>query len=209
MENKTRSFEDLETIRTIMEKSSRFLSLSGLSGVFNGLIALAGAAVAFFLILKGHSGKDYFAGLSTEEILQTRFSLLMVAGLVLVAALTVSLVFSYRKSLKTGQKIWTPVSRRLITSMLVPLITGGLFIILLLQQDIYFLIVPSMLIFYGLALVNAGKFTYGELFWLGLFEIILGMAAAFVPQTGLLFWSLGFGVLHIIYGLLMYRKYEK
>jgi len=65
-----------------------------------------------------------------------------------------------------------------------------------------------LLIFYGLALVDAGKFTYGEVFYLGILEIITGLVSAFFPSLGLFFWIFGFGVLHVIYGLVMYRKYE-
>ena len=86
--------------------------------------------------------------------------------------------------------------------------TGGVFIIVLLLQNNIQLIVPCFLIFYGLALVNAGKFTFGEIFYLGILEIITGLVSAFVPGWGLIFWIFGFGILHIIYGLAMYRKYE-
>jgi hypothetical protein len=77
----------------------------------------------------------------------------------------------------------------------------------MLQNNIQ-LIVPCFLIFYGLALVNAGKFTFGEIFYLGILQIVTGLVSAFVPGWGLIFWIFGFGVLHIIYGLAMYRKYE-
>jgi hypothetical protein len=70
------------------------------------------------------------------------------------------------------------------------------------------LIIPCFLIFYGLGLVNAGKFTFGEIYYLGILEIITGLISAFIPGRGLIFWIFGFGILHIIYGLAVYRKYE-
>ncbi|MGE5429024.1 MAG: hypothetical protein ACM3O8_14110, partial [Methylococcaceae bacterium] len=67
----------------------------------------------------------------------------------------------------------------------------------------------AMLIFYGLALVNAGKFTLSEVHYLGITEIVLGLMAAVFINWGLLFWALGFGVMHIVYGMMMYYKYER
>ena len=210
MENKTKSFEDLDTIRTIMENSTRFLSLSGLAGVFAGWTALAGAAIAYFVILNGGNiTNEFFSGLSIEERSMIQKSLIADASFVLIAAMAIALFLSQRKAASKGQKMWTPVSKRLLVSMFVPLVSGGFLIIILYLQNHYQLIIPSMLIFYGLALVNAGKFTYGEVFYLGLFEIIIGLISAVLPDFGILFWALGFGILHIAYGLLLYRKYEK
>lgn len=209
MKSKSQSYEDLDTIRKIMEKSTRFLSLSGLSGVFAGLIALAGSAVAFFLIFKGHIRNEYFSGLSSGELNIIRFSLILDAIIVLTLAIAISLYFSYRKALRQGSGIWTPVSRRLLLSMFVPLATGGILIIIMYTENLFQFIIPSMLIFYGLALVSAEKFTFSEIFYLGLFEIVLGLIAALIPEFGIFIWAVGFGFLHIIYGLVMYRKYER
>ncbi len=210
MESKSDYFEDLKIIKKVMEDSSRFLSLSGLSGLFAGLVALAGAAVAIFAFLNSRMilSAGYFNGLSPHELNILKIKLMIDALFVLGLAVGVSLYFSYKKSVRNGIKIWTPVSRRLLINFLVPLFTGGIFIIILYLQNYWQLVIPSMLIFYGLALVNAGKFTYSEVFYLGLTEIITGLFAAVFPEYGILFWAFGFGLLHIIYGLLMYRKYE-
>lgn len=211
MNNKSNSFEDLNTIRKIMEESSRFLSLSGLSGLFAGLIALIGGAVAFFLIFESnlHLNSEYFTSLSVSQISNVRMWLIIDSLLVLISAIGVSVFFSYRKSIRQNLKIWTPVSKRMLVNVLVPLITGGIFIIILDIEKQWQLVVPAMLVFYGLALVNAGKFTYSEIFYLGLFEIFIGLASAFFPESGLLFWCVGFGLLNMVYGLMMYRKYER
>lgn len=209
MKDRSKSFEDLDTIRTIMENSTKFLSLSGLGGVFTGLIAIAGAAVAFFMIFKGNFSTDFFSALTTAEINLIQNQSIIDALVVLIAAIAVSYLLSYRKAGLKGLRMWTPVSKRLLVSMIVPLASGGILIFILYLQNQFNLIIPSMLIFYGLALVNAGKFTYSEVFYLGLFEIITGLAAAALPEFGIFFWGLGFGFLHIAYGLLLYRKYEK
>ncbi|HEY5470048.1 MAG TPA: hypothetical protein VIK07_05970 [Bacteroidales bacterium] len=210
MKNDSKSIEDIKAIRKIMEDSSRFLSLSGLSGVFAGVTAIVGALVAYFFILDNGSIQieDYLRSLSSKEALVLRWQLLADAAFVLVLSVLFALYFSMKKAKKDRKNFMTPISKRLLINLLIPLVTGGVFIIVLLLQDYIQLIIPAFLIFYGLALVNAGKFTFGEIFYLGTLEIITGLISAFVPGRGLIFWIIGFGVLHIVYGLAMYRKYE-
>lgn len=209
MDSRLNYFEDLKTIKKIMEESSRFLSLSGLSGLFAGIIALIGGAVAYLIILKSKSlliDEDLMS-LSIKEATTLKIQLIIDALLVLMLAIGVSLYFSYRRALHQGLKIWTPVSKRLLINLLVPLVAGGLFIVILYRENLWQFLVPAMLIFYGLALVNAGKFTYSEVFYLGLIEILTGLVSAIFLEYGLFFWCFGFGFLHIAYGLFMYRKY--
>ena len=210
MKSDTKSIEDIKAIRKIMEESSRFLSLSGLSGVFAGITAIAGALVAYYFILDNGSihYDEYFQNLPAKETLVPRLLLMADAVSVLVISVILALYFSVKKATKDGRKFWTPISKRLLINLLIPLTTGGVFIIALMVQNHLQLIVPCFLIFYGLALVNAGKFTFSEIFYLGLLEIITGLVSAFVQGWGLIFWIFGFGIIHIIYGLAMYRKYE-
>jgi hypothetical protein len=198
MKSDSKSIEDIKAIRKIMEESSRFLSLSGLSGIFPGIIAIAGALVAYFFILnKG-----------ITEPGSVMWELIADAVIVFVLSMIFALYFSIKKAKKDGKKLLTPISKRLLLNLLIPLITGGGLVIVLLLQQYTQLIIPCFLIFYGLALVNAGKFTFGEIYYLGILEIITGLISAFVHGWGLIFWIFGFGVLHIIYGLSVYRKYE-
>jgi hypothetical protein len=210
MENNISSADELKTIRKIMEESSRFLSLSGLSGLFAGVFAIAGALAAWFLILNNGSihYDEYFHSLSAKETSALRLQLIADALAVLFLSVASALWFSARKAKKAGKTLWTPVSRRLLVNFMIPLATGGIFVIILLIQNHIQLIVPGLLVFYGLALLNAGKFTYGEIFYLGLLEIITGLVSMIFPSLGIFFWVFGFGILHIIYGLFMYRKYE-
>lgn len=203
-------FEDLKTIKRIMEESSRFLSLSGLSGLFAGLIALIGGAVAYFTVLKSKSlsTDDVFVLLSTKETSSLRIQLIFLAAAVLILAVGTALYFSFRKSRHLGLRMWTPISKRLLLNFLIPLVSGGIFIVILYIDNQWPLIVPSMLIFYGLALVNAGKFTYSEVFYLGLTEILTGLFSGILTEYPIVFWCIGFGLLHIAYGLFLYRKYE-
>lgn len=193
-----------------MEESSRFLSLSGLSGLFAGFLAILGGTIAHFVILKNKSLfiTGSILNLSDTEFSAVKFQLIADALTVLILALAGSFYFSYRAARLKGQKIWTPVSKRMLMSLIIPLVTGAFFIFIMYIGNVWQLIVPSMLVFYGLALVSAGKFTYSEVFYLGLAELLTGFASAIFQQSAIFFWILGFGVLHIAYGLIMYRKYE-
>ncbi len=211
MENQSEYIEDLRIIKKVMEESSRFLSLSGLAGFFAGLIALGGAAVAIFVFLDGKFiiSDDLFTNYDAQAFNLLKINLSVLATSVLVLAIAVSIYFSWRKSVKEGLRMWTPVSRRLLTNLIIPLVTGGILIAILFSNQEWQLVLPSMLIFYGLALVSAKKFTYNDIFYLGLIEIVCGLLAAALPAYGLIIWSIGFGLLHIAYGLVMYRKYER
>lgn len=203
--------ENLTEIRSIMERNSRFLSLSGLSGVFAGIFALAGAAAAYRYLDIGYASTDYFAYAYTDAgqinagFLKFFFT---DALIVLAASITVCYMLTARNSKKSGEALWNKSSKRLAINLLIPLITGGVFCLLLLFHGQAAFIAPCMLIFYGMALINASKFTHDDIRALGLLEICLGLLSAYFIGFGLIFWALGFGVLHIIYGLLMFRKYE-
>ncbi|HMI66070.1 MAG TPA: hypothetical protein VK517_08550, partial [Cyclobacteriaceae bacterium] len=75
-------------------------------------------------------------------------------------------------------------------------------------SDQFGIVAPSFLIFYGLALINASPNLYEEIRYLGYSEILLGLLCAVLPNYGLLFWAIGFGLFHILYGAVMYKKYD-
>lgn len=205
------SLETLQDIRRMMERSSRFISLSGLSGVCAGICALIGAWIAHDWIKDYYSGGNFLTRLvnkhqSTNEL---KWKLIELAFFVLVAALVTSTLMTWRKARKSGLPIWDHASRRLAINMLIPLVSGGLFVIGLIYHADWEYVAPSCLIFYGLALVNASKYTLTDIRYLGLLEIALGCVSMYYPHEGLYFWAGGFGVLHIVYGLIMWWKYER
>ena len=200
MEEKQPYQKDLESIRKLMERSVKFISLSGLSGILAGVYALLGALAASFLI----SPATY--GVTSDQ--QIIIQLLGIAVVVLAASLVTGFWMSSRKAKKAGVKFWDATSKRLVINLAIPLVTGGLFIIILLLSDHVGIVVPSFLIFYGLALINASPNLYEEVRYLGYSEILLGLLSAVLPYYGLLFWAIGFGLFHILYGAVMYKKYD-
>jgi len=209
--NSTKPNEDLQAIREIMERSSKFLSLSGLSGVFAGVCALVGAAIAWFSILDSGQVQfsEYISSTSDSIASGIGFNLALDALLVLAFAFLGAVYFSFRKAQKAGQQFWTMSTRRLLFHLLLPLVSGGILILLLILRNKIDMVVPFMLVFYGLALVSAGKFTFSEIHYLGLTEIVLGILAAVFINYGLLFWTIGFGLMHIVYGTVMYYRHER
>jgi len=198
--------EDLSHIRNMMERSSRFISLSGLSGVFAGLVALLGAGYVYY-ILKRES-IDYFAGKTNAYSRDLLLELVFVGLVILFLAVISGYIFTAKKSKEKNLKIWDQTTKRLLFNFAVPLVTGGLFCLGLLYHGMFVFIAPATLIFYGLALVNAAKYTFTDLQNLGYCQIVLGLLSFFFLGWGLVFWAIGFGVLHIVYGLVMHRKYK-
>jgi hypothetical protein len=209
--NSSNPKEDIQAIREIMERSSKFLSLSGLSGVFAGACALIGAAVAWFIILDSGQVQydEFMCSVGASPFNPISINLGIDALIVLVAAILGAFYFSYRNAQRSAQKLWTSSTRRLLGHLFIPLVSGGIFVLIMAFRNNIDLVASAMLIFYGLSLVNAGKFTLGEIHYLGLTEIILGILAGIFARHGLLFWVLGFGVMHIVYGTVMYYRHER
>jgi len=202
MNEQETSLRELRHIKKMMEQSSRFISLSGLSGIVAGLCALAGAWFATRSISAyAHGGQLNYDTLISQ--------LVFIAACVLACAFVFAFIFTYLRAKKTGVSIWGNTTYRMLFNLAVPLVAGGFFVLRILQMDHVFLIAPTCLLFYGLALVNVSKYTLGEIKYLGYCEIILGVINLWVPGYGLAFWAAGFGILHIIYGIIMWWKYER
>ena len=201
----------LSDIKDIMERSSRFLSLSGLSGVLAGLFALMGAGAAYFYFELGFFGKDYYSiAFGSAEMNRDFLIFYFVDGLtVLGLSLFFAFFLSYRKARKQGIKINTRATRLMFFNMAIPLSVGGAFVFILVYHNILCLVAPSTLVFYGLALISASKYTLNDIKGLGLFEIALGLIGMVFTGYGLMIWTIGFGVLHIIYGIVMWYKYDR
>lgn len=199
--------EDISEIRQIMERSSGFISLSGLSGVMAGIYALAGSYIAYRLVyIEGSIAAAREHYIDEQQII---IRLAIVAAVVLVLAIGTGFYLTARKAGKSGRTFADPGFRNLMEHLLIPLATGGIFILILVSRGYYGIVAPAFLLFYGLALVNGSKYTWRDIKFLGLLEIALGLLCALFPGYGLFFWAFGFGVMHIVYGVIMYFKYER
>ena len=194
--------KDISEIKNLMNKSSRFISLSGLSGILAGIYALIGATFAYWLVTTSQLEYPLSDGNIYNLILLDLF-------LVCFFGVLTGIILTTRRAKKEGRPIWDATSRRLIINFLIPVVAGGIYTLIILSQHKYGQTGALMLLFYGLGLVNASKYTFGDVKYLGYIEIILGLICAYFPSLGFWLWVIGFGFMHIIYGALMYYKYEK
>ncbi|HEV8286646.1 MAG TPA: hypothetical protein VGQ09_20195, partial [Chitinophagaceae bacterium] len=206
---RTDTLQEISDIKRIMERSSRFISLSGLSGIAAGLCALTGAYLAYNILDNYYYDYNYGSGYTERSFVELKIKLLLLAAIVLAVALILAFVFTWRRARQNHLPIWDLTARKLMWNVLIPLIAGGLFVLAMLQYSEWHFVAPACLIFYGLALVNGSKYTLSDIRYLGYLEIILGLINTQFIHSGLYFWAIGFGVLHIVYGIIMWWKYEK
>jgi hypothetical protein len=198
----------LQDIRSMMQRSSRFISLSGLSGIAAGVWGLAGACVARVKLSTYYSHYNR-NGYSDRDFTTLKQELFVVAAVVMALALLTAFYFTWRRAARDGQTLWDRSAKLLMINTAIPLVTGGLFVLVMLQYSAWMFIAPACLIFYGLALVNGSKYTLSDIRYLGLLEIVLGLINTQYTGYGLYFWAAGFGLLHIIYGFVMWWKNER
>jgi len=206
--------EQLSEIRDLMKENSQFLSLSGLSGVFAGIYALVGAGLVWsdFIELVSPSALDPLreGGAMTIEAIWFKLGYFLLVGVsVLAASLITGFILTAGKARKNNRKLLDTAAKKLILNLFIPLVLGGSFCLALIYHGYIGAVAPATLVFYGMALLNAGKYTYRDIRYLGICEMAIGVISMFFMGHALYFWAFGFGVLHIIYGLAMYIKYER
>lgn len=209
MTEQNEHLDTLHDIKQMMERSSRFISLSGLSGVFAGACALAASIYTWRLMTSLKAIGYGYNEMAYETGRELQSQLFIIGGVTFILTLVGAYIFTYLRSEKTGTPIWGVSARRLLLNTAIPLVVGGFVVIRLLQGGLAGLIPPTCLLFYGLALINGSKYTLTEIRWLGYCELLLGIVSLWMIGYGLLFWAFGFGVLHIVYGTIMWMKYEK
>lgn len=198
--------KDISDIKTMMDKSTRFISLSGLAGILAGSYALIGAFTANYILI---NYQNVDSGISLLPLSFLEYILVGIAMLVLILSIFSAYILTSRKAKRNGEHIWTTSTKRMLVNFMIPLLTGGAFCIILYQYGFIGFIAPCTLIFYGLSCVNASKYTLGDIRLLGIISIVIGLVATQFMGYGIFFWAFGFGIMHIVYGILMYQKYDK
>jgi hypothetical protein len=215
MSKQNHHLDTLQDIKQMMERSSRFISLSGFSGIAAGTCALVGAWFANNVIEENRYSVANVKIITRSNDTSISIGvwmgnqLVQIAAVTFIAALVLAFIFTYIRSKKTNIPIWGSTARRLMINVMIPMIAGGIYLTKLIEDRAYHLIAPGCLIFYGLALLNASKYTLPETRYLGYGQMLLGIINLWFIGSGIYFWAFGFGVLHIIYGTMMWRKYER
>jgi len=194
--------ETLQDIRQIMERSSRFISLSGWSGIAAGCCALIGAALAYPIISERHISGGFYAAHEMR-------CLLWLAAATFVAALGLAIFFSYLRAKRLQVSVWGSSTKRLLWSVALPLAAGGALLVKMGSLGYFGLLAPGCLLIYGIALFSGSKQTLSEVKYLGYAQILLGLIGLCFVGNGLLFWTIGFGFFHIIYGIFMWLRHER
>lgn len=192
----------------MMERSSRFTSLSGFSFIAAGVCAFAGAFFAYRMITDVTGDIRIETDPASALSLLRRNLIFLAAGVFLLAVLT-AFYFTWNKSKNQGISLFGHTSRRAFWNFALPLAAGGLFVFGLVYYNEWRFVVPGSLLFYGLALVNAGKYTLADMRYLGYFQVVLGLINMIFIGYGYYFWLAGFGALHILYGIIMWWKYDR
>src|SRR6476469_550177 len=146
MDEHLQHLDTLKDIKRMMERSSRFISLSGLSGIAAGVCALIGAWLANNVI---HNDAQYGSRSEVQELrhvhnanlengpdLQAYLNntLIQIALGVLIAALLLGFLFTYLRSRKTNTPIWGDTAKRLLISISIPMLVGGIFLLKLIDN---------------------------------------------------------------------------
>lgn len=188
----------LRDIKEMMEKSSRFTAISGWSIAVIGVLAM----VCYFCV-----SSIYMKSINTPQAIRTA---IIFAICLLVVSFSIVTLCSIRKAKRINRpfKLDKTIGQLLFNFSL-PMLVGGLFSIAMIIQGHYGLTSSIMLLFYGLALVNCHHYTAPVLRFLGYGELLLGIIDCFLVDYGFLFWLLGFGILHILFGIFFIIKYER
>ena len=211
----TKPENDLGLIKDLMEKSSKFSNVSGIAVLFTGFLALIGATFIYFDI--GFSVSEVHISYNQlisqngkPDVLNIKLKLLIsIAALILATSLITLYITARNKSGNEGIPLFNSSFSRTLKSLFIPLFSGGVFCVFLLYHQMFGLVAPATLIFYGLGLISCSKYSYYELEFLGYFELVLGFIASYFMGTGLLFWIIGFGIAHILFGYYIHVKYDK
>jgi len=212
MDKKQDQLAELREIRNLMERSSKFLSLSGIAGIIIGVIAMAGVAVAYTLLGLDINEPGYYNFSASQNIVEVTeaYTFLFTDFMVmLILSLITGIYFAVRNAKKQGLPVWDATASRLLINMMIPLAAGGIYCLILFYHGHLALMAPATLIFYGLALINASKYAINDIRYLGIIEVAVGLIASLFVDYGLLFWAFGFGLLHMVYGIKIYFKHER
>ena len=193
--------KDISEIKNMMNKSSRFNSLSGISGIATGIYAIIGSLIGYQYVTKNN--------IEISNLDRFHFSLLF-ADLVLIIFLSLitSLIITRRKVKVDGISSGSILTKKMLSNFLIILIPSTIYVLILILNHDFVGAGSLMLFFYGASLINASHNTLEEIKTLGLIEIVLGILIILIPAFAFWIWLIGAGIIHVIFGLYMYFKHE-
>lgn len=199
--------QQISDIRKIITERTKFKALSGISGILAGCYAIIGAWIAYRIIYNSNDilYSKFKAGYYSNDI----GLLFLVAFIVLVASIATGIFFSWKKAKESGEKLFNKVAWKILGHFSIFMLSALVLLIATYLNGYYTLLAPICLLFYGLSLIHVSSFINSEVFGLGLSIVAIGLISLFFPGYGLLCWTLGFGLMHMIYGFMMWYKYDR
>jgi len=170
------------------------MSLKSKIFIIFGIYALLGIYLAKKLIFLYNFGEE---GVNLLPIDFFEIFLFVIALLIIFISIFTANVIAKRNKEKASKKIKIHI--------LIPVIISFTLIFFLINYNYYF-ITPISIVFFGLILLNLNRASLGKFLSFGFTEIILGIIAFLIGAKSLIFLSLGFGVVPIIFGLYHYKK---
>ena len=183
-----RAMDNLSFIRSTMERATAFTAVPGWGGVAMGLTALAAAPLAGSRATVG----EWLAVWLGASVL----------------ALTIGGWSMAVKARRAGTSVFSYSGRRFVLSYVPPLAVGGLLTLVLVRADLYPALPGTWLLLYGTGVVTGGAFSVRVVPIMGLCFMTFGAVALLAPSAwGAWLMAGGFGGLHIIFGLIIARRY--
>src|SRR5215217_6818980 len=96
---------DITEMRSMMERSSKFLSLSGWAGIMAGIYALAGACIAY-KIFDFNPGEIVDSTVKSGSFPSRLLQVIFLAIIILILAVGTAIFFSYKKANRRGENFW-------------------------------------------------------------------------------------------------------
>ncbi len=182
-----RAADNLAYIRDTMERATSFTAVSGQGYVVMGLTAMVAAWLAS---------------------IQTTPAAWMAVWLVeLLLAGVVAVGLTVRKARAEGVAVRSHAGRKLVLAFTPPMLVGGLLTVAVFTAGDYELIPGIWLGLYGAGVITAGAFSVRIIPLMGAALIALSAVALLAPVSGDLLLALGLGALHILFGLVVWRRY--
>ncbi|MBO4561474.1 MAG: hypothetical protein J5705_05880 [Bacteroidaceae bacterium] len=205
--------ETLSDIRNMMERSQKVMFLNGASGIIVAVWAFLGATLISNLMYRSMWPMWGFKLFPLQEV-DTRiliFAIIIFAFTFLASYITV-LYMSRRRAMRRGLDFeLDTAAKQLLRTFFTVMIIGGLFCLTPIRNGHWELVPGFMLAFYGLALVviSPMAFKISITKYFGFIQIAAGLAALTLPQYGMMFWTLGFCVFHLIWGIWFHFVFDR
>jgi hypothetical protein len=183
----TRAAENLRYIRDTIQRASTFTAVPGRGGILIGVSGLAAGMVAM--------RQDSFTAWLLVWIIEAAFAFAIGITAVLV------------KARSTGEDLWSKPARKFALGFVPPMLAGGIVTLALWRSGAVSVIPGAWLTLYGVAVMGGGAFSVPAVPAMGVSFFLVGCAALLVPAVGDIALICGFGLLHIVFGLLIARRY--